>query len=183
MKNSLTRNLNHARRRHSPNLACRHDLAFTIMGQSMGTEIERKFLPKGDLWKRAITAPGARIRQGYLASGRGRTVRVRTSGDNAWITVKGPTTGASRAEFEYPIPLEDAGAMLDSLCEQPLIEKTRYVVEGIGCVFEIDEFHSENTENQPVDLPEWIGEEVTGDSRYYNSTLARHPYSSWPDPA
>jgi adenylate cyclase len=152
----------------------------------MGTEIERKFLPKGDRWKHAIDAPGMRIRQGYLAKARERTVRVRVKGDQAWITIKGIRTGVSRAEFEYPIPLDDANWMLDYLSEKPLIEKTRYVVNGHGCVFEIDEFHGENaglvlveveltSEDQPVDLPDWVGQEVTQDNRYYNSNLASHP--------
>jgi CYTH domain-containing protein len=152
----------------------------------MGTEIERKFLPRGDAWRRVIDAPGARIRQGYLSSVKGRAVRVRVKGEEAWITVKGTTTGASRPEFEYPIPLRDATWMLDCLCEQPLIDKTRYVVRRNGCVFEIDEFHGENaglvlvevelaSEGQVIDVPEWIGEEVTHDARFYNSNLVRHP--------
>ncbi len=152
----------------------------------MGTEIERKFLPEGDGWKRAVDGPGRRIRQGYLSSIHERTVRVRVKGEEAWIAVKGTTIGASRPEFEYPIPLGDATFLLDSLCEKPLIEKTRYLVRGDGCVFEIDEFHAENaglvlvevelrSEDQAVELPDWIGEEVTGDPRFYNSNLARHP--------
>jgi CYTH domain-containing protein len=151
----------------------------------MGTEIERKFLPKGDGWREAIDGPGVRIRQGYLSSVKERTVRVRVKGEEAWITVKGETTGMSRAEFEYAIPMPDAVFMLDQLCERPLIEKTRYVVRGNGCAFEIDEFHGENSglvlvevelgsEDQAVDLPGWVGEEVTGHPRYYNSYLARH---------
>jgi len=158
----------------------------------MGTEIERKFLPKGDAWKRAIEGPGATIRQGYLSNARECTVRVRVKGEQAWITVKGPSVGASRPEFEYPIPLEDATRMLDSLCGKPQIEKTRYVVRRNGLAFEIDEFHAENaglvlveveltSEDQAVGLPDWVGEEVTGDSRYYNSRLARHPYGQWPE--
>ena len=162
------------------------------LSRNMGTEIERKFLPKGDDWKRAIDAPGVSIRQGYLSSVKERTVRVRVKGEQAWITVKGITTGASRPEFEYPIPLEEAAWMLDRLCERPLIEKTRYVVHRNGCAFEIDEFHAENaglvlvevelaSEDQVVELPEWIGEEVTHDARYYNSSLARRPYARWPE--
>jgi adenylate cyclase len=160
----------------------------------MATEIERKFLPKGESWKRAIDSPGTGIRQGYLSSVRERTVRIRVNGAQGWITVKGANTGASRPEFEYPIPLDDANAILDSLCEKPLIEKTRYVVMENGCAFEIDEFHAENaglivieielaSEDQAVDLPDWIGEEVTHDPRYYNSNLARHPGSWRREPA
>jgi CYTH domain-containing protein len=130
------------------------------------------------------------VRQGYLASGAGCTVRVRVKGEKGYITVKGPTIGASRAEYEYPIPMEDAQAMLDSLCAKPLIEKKRYVVWHAGLNFEIDEFYAENTglvlveaelqsEDEKIDLPAWIGEEVTGDARYYNSNLARNPFSGW----
>jgi CYTH domain-containing protein len=156
----------------------------------MATEIERKFLLGNDAWKRAIDGPGLLVRQGYLSDGRQCTVRVRVKGEKAWITVKGPTIRCSRSEYEYPIPIEDATAMLDSLSAKPLIEKTRYTVTRGGVVFEIDEFHAENaglvlaeveleSEDQAVDLPDWIGEEVTGDPRYYNSNLARFPYTQW----
>jgi CYTH domain-containing protein len=152
----------------------------------MGTEIERKFLPNGDGWKSVADGPGQVIRQGYLSNSRERTVRVRIKGERAWITVKGINVGASRPEFEYPIPPEDAAWMLDHLCEKPQIDKTRHVVRQNGCAFEIDEFHGENAglvivevelegEDQEVDLPEWVGAEVTGDARYYNSNIARNP--------
>jgi adenylate cyclase len=153
-------------------------------------EIERKYLPKSDAWREALGAPGVLVRQGYLASGAACTVRVRVKGDNGYITVKGPTRSASRAEYEYAIPIEDARAMQDSLCGKPLIEKTRYVVKHAGLQFEIDEFHGENaglvlvevelkSEDQKIDLPHWIGEEVTSDLRYYNSNLARNPFCRW----
>ena len=156
----------------------------------MGVEIERKYLQRGGEWRRAVAGPGVLIRQGYLASGAGTTVRVQLKGENAYLTVKGPITGASRAEYEYPIPAEDARAMLDLLCVTPLVEKTRYIVRHAGLDFEIDEFHGENAglvlvevelerEDQKIDLPVWAGEEVTGDMRYYNSNLARNPYSRW----
>ena len=143
-------------------------------------------------------APSIRPAQEFArvisSSVRERTVRIRVNGAQGWITVKGANTGASRPEFEYPIPLDDANAILDSLCEKPLIEKTRYVVRENGCAFEIDEFHAENaglivieielaSEDQAVDLPDWIGEEVTHDPRYYNSNLARHPGSWRREPA
>jgi len=161
-----------------------------FQGSNTGMEIERKYLLKGDGWRTALTGPGVLIRQGYLASGAGCTVRVRVRGENAYLAVKGPTVGACRAEYEYPIPLDDARAILDSLCATPLIEKTRHVVRHAGLDFEIDEFHGENaglilveveleTEDQKIDLPEWAGEEVTGDARYYNSNLARNPFSAW----
>jgi len=157
----------------------------------MATEIERKFLLKSDAWKRAADGPGTLVRQGYLSSGRQCTVRVRVKGEHAWVTIKGPTIRSSRAEYEYPIPLPDAAEMLDSLCGAPLIEKRRYLVKHAGVTFEIDEFHGENagltvaeveleSEDQVVELPDWIGDEVTGDPRYYNSNLARTPYTRWP---
>jgi CYTH domain-containing protein len=161
-----------------------------MLEENAAVEIERKYLPKGDGWRNALTGPGVPIRQGYLASGAGCTVRVRVKGKRAYLTVKGPTRGASRAEFEYPIPTEDAREMLETLCAKPLIEKTRYVVRHWGLDFEIDEFHGENAglvlvevelerEEQKIELPEWVGPEVTGDMRYYNSNLARNPFGRW----
>ena len=162
----------------------------SMLAAAMGIEIERKFLPKGDAWRRAIDGQGGLVRQGYLLSASHCTVRVRVTGESAWMTVKGITTGASRAEYEYPVPLEDATAMLESLCEKPLIEKTRYVVRQDGIAYEIDEFHGANaglvvievelaSEDQAIRLPDWIGTEVTGDARYRNSGLVRHPYAEW----
>jgi adenylate cyclase len=155
----------------------------------MATEIERKYLLKSDAWRSLTDGPGLLIRQGYLARGT-CTVRVRVSGDEAWITVKGARVGASRPEYEYAIPHEDAAQMLDWLCEKPIIEKTRHLVTIAGCVFEIDDFLGANagllvaeveltSEDQVVELPDWIGEEVTEDARYYNSNLVRNPYSAW----
>ena len=152
----------------------------------MAREIERKFLIKGSAWRRA----GAmRLRQGYLSSAKGRTVRVRTVGDKAYLTIKGMAVGATRPEFEYEIPYEDAKELLD-LCEMPLIEKDRYRVEEGGVVWEIDEFLEENrgliiaeveleSEGQPLTKPDWVGEEVTGDPRYFNSNLTKKPYTKW----
>jgi adenylate cyclase len=160
-----------------------------MLEENARVEIERKYLPKGDGWRKALTGPGVPIRQGYLASGAGCTVRVREKGERAYLTVKGPTTGASRAEFEYPIPVEDAREMLETLCGA-LVEKRRYVVRHGGLDFEIDEFYGENAglvlvevelerEDQEIELPEWVGAEVTGDARYYNSNLARDPFGRW----
>jgi adenylate cyclase len=152
----------------------------------MAREIERKFLIKGSAWRRA----GAmRLRQGYLSSAKGRTVRVRTVGDKAYLTIKGMAVGATRPEFEYEIPSEDAKELLN-LCEMPLIEKDRYRVEEGGVVWEIDEFLGENrgliiaeveleSEDQPFTKPDWVGEEVTGDPRYFNSNLIKKPYTKW----
>lgn len=152
----------------------------------MAIEIERKFLVVGEQWR---TAKSRLYCQGYLNRDSKRTVRVRIAGDRAFLTIKGPTVGASRSEFEYEIPVDDAVQMLP-LCEQPLIEKNRYIVEHAGLTWEVDEFLGSNaglvvaeveleSESQPVELPDWIGQEVTGDSKYYNSRLSQNPFSEW----
>lgn len=152
----------------------------------MGVEIERKFLVTGDEWRRA---PGTRLSQGYLNRDKARTVRVRLAGDKAFLTIKGPSTGASRAEFEYEIPKMDGEALL-MLCEKPLIEKIRRVINVEGSTWEVDEFLGENAglviaeielaaEDQAFARPSWVGAEVTDDPRYFNSRLASHPFSGW----
>jgi len=154
----------------------------------MGKEIERKFLVKGNSWRGQ--ASGKRYRQGYLSTVKERTVRVRTAGDKGFLTVKGITTGATRSEYEYEIPLADANEMLDQLCERPLVEKTRYRIPQGNVVWEIDEFEGDNrglitaevelkNEHQSVTLPDWIGQEVTGDPRYFNANLVAKPFSQW----
>lgn len=154
----------------------------------MGQEIERKFLLKNDGWR--ALAPGTLYRQGYLNSTKERTVRIRTIGDRAFLTIKGITTGATRAEYEYPIPLEDCNAMLDTLAEKPVIEKKRYKIRQGDLTWEIDEFFGENaglivaevelqSEGQAFGKPEWLGAEVTADPRYFNSNLVKHPYTKW----
>jgi adenylate cyclase len=154
----------------------------------MGKEIERKFLVKGDVWR--DLAKGTSYRQGYLNSAKERTVRIRTINDQAFLTVKGLTVGATRAEYEYEIPLADCNAMLDALAEKPIIEKKRYKVPSAGLTWEIDEFFGENaglivaeveleSEGQAFRKPEWVGEEVTADPRYFNSNLIKHPYTRW----
>lgn len=153
----------------------------------MGTEIERKFLVKQGAWR---DASATRYRQGYLSTDKERTVRVRTISDKAYLTIKGITVGASRTEFEYEIPVMDAEEMLDNLCEKPLIEKNRYMVEVGALTWEVDEFFGENegliiaeielqSEDQPFDKPDWVTEEVTADPRYYNANLINHPYNRW----
>ena len=152
----------------------------------MPVEIERKFLVKGDEWKRDN---GMHIVQGYLNYDRERTVRVRISGAKAFLTIKGISTGATRAEFEYEISVVDAAQLL-RLCEGPLIEKTRHTVVYAGMTWEVDEFHGANeglvvaeieleTAEQTFSRPAWIGQEVTADTRYFNSNLAVNPYASW----
>ncbi len=154
----------------------------------MAIEIERKYLVTGDGWR--DLAASTVFRQGYLSTVKERTVRVRAAGDEGTITIKGITVGATRTEFEYPIPVADANAMLDELCERPIIEKTRHVVEVGSLIWEIDEFSGVNdglivaeveldSADQEIALPEWIGAEVTGDPRYYNANLIAHPYSEW----
>lgn len=154
----------------------------------MGIEIERKFLVKGEDWR--FLATGQTYRQGYISTVRGIAVRVRIAGDRAYLTIKGKTQGMTRQEFEYPIPLNDAETMLDTLCDRPLIEKTRYAIQLGNFFWEIDEFFGDNQglilaeielidENQEIDLPTWIDREVTDDPRYYNVNLVRHPYKDW----
>ena len=154
----------------------------------MGVEIERKFLLAGDAWRGLGQA--VLLRQGYLSSARERVVRVRIEGEQAMLTIKGANVGASRGEWEYPIPLADAVELLDGLCEQPLIEKVRHRIEHAGMVWEVDEFLGANaglvvaeielaSEDQPFEKPDWVGAEVSGDARYYNANLIRHPFSQW----
>lgn len=154
----------------------------------MSLEIERKFLLKGDGWRALGT--GVPYRQGYLSTVPGRSVRVRQVRDKGYLTIKGIAVGATRAEYEYAIPAEDASEMLTNLCERPLIEKTRYRVEHHGLTWEIDEFDGDNAgliiaeveldaEDQAISLPDWVGKEVTGDPRYYNASLIANPYTSW----
>ena len=155
----------------------------------MAREIERKYLVTSDEW-RALADEASPFRQGYLSTVKERTVRVRVAGSDGTITIKGVTVGATRTEFEYSIPVEDAETMLDELCERPIIEKTRYVVKLEGALWEIDEFAGVNegliiaeieldAEDQIVALPDWIGDEVTDDPRYFNANLIAHPYSVW----
>jgi len=154
----------------------------------VGTEIERKFLVTGDSWRGQGTSTV--VRQGYLSTVKERTVRVRAAGDEGTLTIKGITVGASRTEFEYEIPVEDADAMLDELCEQPIVEKTRDVVEVDGTTWEIDEFGGVNeglivaeveldSPDEEFTRPDWLGDEVTDDPRYFNANLIAHPYTEW----
>lgn len=154
----------------------------------MGVEIERKFLVAGDGWR--LGAEGLAYRQGYLTTDPDRTVRVRLAGDRGYLTVKGRPQGLVRAEFEYPIPPDDAHALLDRLCLKPLIEKTRYRVAHGGRVWEVDEFHGENEglvvaevelddATAAVDLPGWVGREVSSDPRYSNASLVARPFTRW----
>ncbi len=155
----------------------------------MGIEIEKKFLLRNDAWRTEADA-GTAFRQGYLVGSDKASVRVRIEGDNANINIKSATLGITRQEFEYPIPLEDAQNLLENLCEKPLIEKTRYHVRHTGHVWEIDVFEGENAglvvaeielddEDEAFARPDWLGEEVSGDPRYYNVSLVKHPFCDW----
>jgi adenylate cyclase len=154
----------------------------------MAAEIERKFLVRGDSWRKL--AEGSRYVQGYISTAKQAAVRVRIVGDQGYLTIKGMTVKYTRAEFEYLIPLEDAQEMLEKLCDRPLIEKTRYKIEYGNLIWEIDEFDGANKglilaevelsdEAQEIELPTWIGEEVSDNPKYFNNNLVKHPFSQW----
>ncbi|MBK7230347.1 MAG: CYTH domain-containing protein [Ignavibacteriales bacterium] len=156
----------------------------------MGIEIERKYLVKSDEWK----SSGVKklYQQGYLLIDKTKTIRVRTIEDTAYLTIKGASSGISRSEFEYEIPVEDAKFMLANLCEKPIIEKYRTKIELNELIWEVDEFVGDNTgliiaevelknEYQKIVLPDWIGEEVSGNPKYNNSYLVKNPYKNWND--
>ncbi|NDV81004.1 CYTH domain-containing protein [Bacteroides sp. 51] len=155
----------------------------------MAQEIERKFLVRGEFKSQAFKQ--SRMIQGYICSANGRTVRVRIADDQGFLTIKGPTneSGTTRFEWEKEIPVSDARELI-KLCEGGVISKTRFYVRSGSHVFEVDEFYDANQglimaevelldENEEFVKPEFIGEEVTGDVRYYNSQLMRRPYSTW----
>jgi adenylate cyclase len=155
----------------------------------MATEIERKFLVRGRSWRRTDAVEYA---QGYLNRDHERTVRVRVAGDRAWLTIKGRSVGASRPEFEYEIPLVDAEQLL-ALSDGPVVRKRRHLVPHAGFTWEVDEFLGDNeglvvaeieldAEDRAFEKPDWVGEEVTGDPRYFNSSLATDPYRIWKAP-
>ena len=154
----------------------------------MPREIERKFLLKSDAWRTEVRR-SRQMSQGYLASGGRASVRVRIAGEAAWLNIKIGAMVASRQEYEYAVPLNEAQELLDAV-EGPLIEKTRHYVEQGGATFEIDEFHGDNAglivaeielerEDAPFPRPPWLGAEVTQLRRYYNVCLVTHPYRAW----
>jgi adenylate cyclase len=155
----------------------------------MPIEIERKFLVRGDAWRRASTS-SADLRQGYLNLEQRCSIRVRTDGERGWLNIKGATVGVQRPEYEFEIPLQQAEELLASFAVAPLIEKTRFLVPFGLQTWEVDEFRGANRglvvaeielddADQAVEVPDWVGQEVTDDVRYYNTFLARHPYSEW----
>ena len=157
-----------------------------------GLEIERKFLVRGDDYKRQAYS-SSHICQGYICSGHGRTVRVRLRDHCGYLTIKGPSdaAGLSRYEFEKEITLDEAMHLM-ALCEPGKVDKTRYLVKSGNHTFEVDEFHGDNeglvmaevelgSEGEPFEKPDFIGKEVTGDRRYYNAHLVKHPFCTWPE--
>ena len=154
----------------------------------MPHEIERKFLLRSDEWRSNVTE-SRRIAQGYLSRDLERTVRVRITGENAFMTIKGKTEGISRTEIEFPLPLETAQNLLP-LCFQPLIDKIRHLVPLDGHLWEIDEFHGSNTglivaeieleaEDTAFARPDWLGDEVSQDFHYTNASLSERAFSTW----
>lgn len=155
----------------------------------MGTEIERKFLVKDDSWRTPDLARTP-IRQGYLAVGPPAAVRVRIAGDKAILNIKSAVINITRLEFEYPVPLDDAREILESVCDGRIVHKTRFLVDHAGMTWEVDVFEGANqglvvaeleleSEDQPFEKPPWLGDEVSGDPRYLNTHLSRHPYTEW----
>jgi adenylate cyclase len=155
----------------------------------MAKEIERKFTVDKNKWQPGDA--GIKIRQGYLPTSNKTALRVRISGDSAFLAIKGENKGAVRSEFEYPIPVPDAQQILDELCERPFIKKTRYLVDYADAEWEVDVFENENeglviaeielsSESQTIDLPPWVVREVTDDPSYYNVNLIKYPFKNWP---
>ena len=157
----------------------------------MATEIERRFLLASDEWRSQATSERT-LRQGYLVTEEQMSLRVRISADRAWMTLKGRSKGASRSEFEYPVPLADAEAMMEEFCDSRRIDKRRYEVPVGSHTFEIDVFEGRNAglviaevelshEAEAFARPDWLGPEVTDQSRYVNARLAVRPYDEWSD--
>lgn len=154
----------------------------------MADEIERKFLLNH--MPAQLMTKGIKMAQGYMINQKQKVVRVRLAGNAGFLTIKGPTVNTARKEFEYPIPADDARQMLDLFCVKPFVEKTRFSIEHAGFEWVVDRFEKENLGlvvaeielthiDQAFEKPDWIGEEVTHDSRYYNSNLIQSPYSTW----
>lgn len=155
----------------------------------MAVEIERKFLTRAGVDWAALAVSSQKMVQGYLTTDKQAVVRVRIAGEAAFLTIKGETTGISRLEFEYPVPLTDAEAMI-GLCQQPVIEKVRYIIPQGNLCWEVDVFAGLNQglvvaeielpdEAFEFEKPEWLGEEVSNQVQYYNSKLIRKPYTQW----
>lgn len=155
----------------------------------MATEIERKFLLKDSSWKE-LTDAGTQYCQGYLVGSNKSSVRVRIQGKRAFLNIKSATIDITRQEFEYEIPLAEATEMLETLCEKPLIDKVRYLIQSDNHIWEIDVFSGDNEglvvaeielkdKNERFAKPNWLGDEVSDDKRYYNVCLVNHPFKDW----
>lgn len=155
----------------------------------MATEIERKFLLKDSSWKKLVDE-GTHYSQGYLVGSEHASVRVRIQGERGFLNIKSATIDITRQEFEYEIPLDEASEMLETLCEKPLISKRRYHLKNENHLWEIDVFDGDNdglvvaeielnVKNENFAKPEWLGEEVSDDHRYYNVCLVKHPFKDW----
>lgn len=156
----------------------------------MGIEIERKFLVKNEGYKNLAEAEAETYHQGFLSTDKERIVRIRIGKNSAWLTIKGMSKGALRKEFEYEIPIDDAESILNEICKKPTILKKRYRIPLGAFIWEVDEFLNDNkglviaeielnSEDEKFDIPDWVGYEVTGDEKYYNAYLVKHPYTSW----
>mgnify|MGYP001482453174 FL=1 len=154
----------------------------------MAIEIERKFLVKEKPFSSAKRS--LKINQGYIINEKSKVIRVREKGDDYFLTIKGNNIGISRLEYDFPISKEDAKELIFHFCKTTLIEKTRHYIEHKGHTWEVDEFHGKNnglivaeieleSEDEKFEIPDWVGEEVTQDDRYYNMNLAIHPFTSW----
>ena len=154
----------------------------------MAIEIERKFLVKEKPF--SIAKRSLKINQGYIINEKSKVIRVREKGDDYFLTIKGNNIGISRLEYDFPISKEDAKELIFHFCKTSLIEKTRHYIEHKGHTWEVDEFHGKNnglivaeieleSEDEKFEIPDWVGEEVTQDDRYYNMNLSIHPFASW----
>ena len=161
---------------------------FVSYSVSMAVEIERKFIVNTELWKPENA--GTKYMQGYLSEDPDRTVRARIAGDKGYLTIKGKSQGASRLEFEYVIPVEDARQLLEQLAHKPMIDKTRYLHKVGNHTWEVDVFAGDNkglvvaeielkSEDETFEMPKWAGLEVSEDHRYKNSNLAKKPFKTW----
>ena len=155
----------------------------------MAIEIERKFLVKNDNWRKSADT-GTRYIQGYFQTDESCSIRIRIEGDQAALNIKSGTIDITRSEYNYPVPLDDAREMLETLCEHPLIIKTRYHIIHAGQQWDLDVFEGENeglviaeieldSEDSPFTRPDWAGKEVSDDPRYYNVCLVKNPFKNW----
>lgn len=155
----------------------------------MGLEIERKYLVINDNWKSAVEGESV-LKQGYLTAQPEVTVRVRIAGERAQLNIKGGMKGISRSEYEYEIPLPDAEEIIANLVTGSVIDKTRYKVRCGDHLWDLDLFHGDNaglviaeieleSETESFHMPDWVGQEVSRDARYYNANLIKHPYRDW----